>query len=98
VVIIVANGIRNVAGPDVFQLDDLGRVTLAAHHDGRTAVTDDQAGVFAAAASDVLTAGPEVRLAPTHYQDWLQMADDSGGRCLLPGQPRLPTSAVARMP
>jgi len=68
------NGIRNVAGPDVFHLDDLGRITLAAHHDGRTVVTDDQAGVFAAVTGDVLTAGPAARLAPTHYRDWLQMA------------------------
>jgi uncharacterized protein YbjT (DUF2867 family) len=68
------NGIRNVAGPDVFHLDDLGRVTLAAHHDGRTVITDDQAGVFAPVHGAVLTAGPEARLAPTHYQEWLQMA------------------------
>lgn len=68
------NGIRNVAGPDVFHLDDLGRVTLAAHHDSRTVITDDGAGVFAAVIGDVLTAGPEAQLAPTHYQDWLQLA------------------------
>lgn len=68
------NGIRNVAGPDVFHLDDLGRVTLAAHHDGRTVITDDQAGVFAPVHGAVLTAGPEARLAPTHYQDWIQIA------------------------
>lgn len=68
------NGIRNVAGPDVFHLDDLGRVTLAAHHDGRTVITDDQAGVFAGVSGDVLTAGPEAHLAPTHYQEWLEMA------------------------
>jgi uncharacterized protein YbjT (DUF2867 family) len=68
------NGIRNVAGPDVFRLDDLGRVTLTAHHDGRTVITDDQAGLFAAVSGDVLTAGPEAQLAPTHYQEWVQMA------------------------
>jgi len=66
------NGIRNVAGPDVFALDELGRITLAARHDGRTIITDDQAGTFAGVTSDVLTAGPEADLAPTHYQDWLQ--------------------------
>jgi uncharacterized protein YbjT (DUF2867 family) len=65
------NGILNVAGPDVFRLDDLGRVTLAAHHDGRTVITDDQAGVFAGVTDDVLIAGPEAQLAPTHYQEWL---------------------------
>jgi uncharacterized protein YbjT (DUF2867 family) len=72
------NGIFNVAGPDVFHLDELGRITLAAHHDNRTVITDDRASVFAGTPGDVpgdvLTAGPEARLAPTHYQDWLQMA------------------------
>jgi uncharacterized protein YbjT (DUF2867 family) len=65
-------GIRNVAGPDVFPLDDLGRVTLAARHDGRTVITDDQAGMFAAVTGDVLTAGPDAHLAPTHYRNWIQ--------------------------
>jgi uncharacterized protein YbjT (DUF2867 family) len=68
------NGIRNVAGPDVFRLDDLGRITLTVHHDGRTVITDDQAGLFAAVPGDVLTAGPDAQLAPTHYQEWVQMA------------------------
>jgi len=67
-------GIWNVAGPDVFSLDELGRVTLAAHHDKRTVVTDEKAGLFAGVAGDVLTAGPGVHLAPTHYQDWVQTA------------------------
>jgi uncharacterized protein YbjT (DUF2867 family) len=64
-------GIRNVAGPDVFPLDELGKVTLAAQGDSRPVVTDDQAGMFAAASGDVLIAGPDAHLAPTHYQDWL---------------------------
>ena len=67
-------GIRNVAGPDVFPLDELGTVTLAAHHDSRTVITDDQAGLFAGIAGDVLTAGTDAHLAPTHYQDWIQTA------------------------
>jgi uncharacterized protein YbjT (DUF2867 family) len=64
-------GIRNVAGPDVFSLDELGRVTLAARQDHRTVITDHQAGMFAAVTGDVLTAGPDARLAPTRYLDWL---------------------------
>jgi uncharacterized protein YbjT (DUF2867 family) len=68
------NGIRNVAGPDVFALDELGRITLAAHHDGRTVITDDQAGIFGGVSGDVLTAGPQAELAPTHYRDWLETA------------------------
>jgi uncharacterized protein YbjT (DUF2867 family) len=67
-------GIRNVAGPDVFRLDELGKVTLAAQGDGRPVVTDDQAGMFAAVEGDVLIGGPDAHLAPTHYRDWLQQA------------------------
>ena len=51
-------GIRNVAGPDVFPLDELGKVTLAAQHDNRTVITDEKAGTFAGVTGDVLTAGP----------------------------------------
>jgi uncharacterized protein YbjT (DUF2867 family) len=65
-------GIRNIAGPDVFTLDDVGRLTLAAQHDNRTVVTDNEAGLFAAINGDVLIAGPEEHLAPTRYQDWIQ--------------------------
>jgi uncharacterized protein YbjT (DUF2867 family) len=68
------HGIWNVAGPDVFSLDELGRITLTAHHDNRTVITDAQAGMFAAVPGDVLTAGPDAHLAPTHYQDWIQTA------------------------
>ena len=68
------NGIRNVAGPDVFGLDELGRITLTARHDSRTVTTDGKAGMFAPVTGDVLTAGADADLAPTHYQDWLQTA------------------------
>jgi uncharacterized protein YbjT (DUF2867 family) len=67
-------GIRNNAGPDVFRLDELGRITLAAQHDNRTVITDDKAGVFAGVTGDVLIAGPDAHLAPTHYRDWIQTA------------------------
>ena len=65
------NGIWTVAGPDVFRLDELGRIALAAHHDGRSVITDDGAGMFAAVTGNVLTPGPEAHLAPTHYLDWI---------------------------
>ncbi|MGY2020410.1 MULTISPECIES: SDR family oxidoreductase [Nocardia] len=67
-------GIRNVAGPDVFALDELGRITLAERQDSRTVVTDDTAGMFAAVTGDVLIAGPDAHLASTHYRDWLHKA------------------------
>jgi uncharacterized protein YbjT (DUF2867 family) len=67
-------GTWTVAGPDVFSLDELGRVTLAARQDNRTVITDDKAGVFAGVTGDVLIAGPDAHLAPTHYRDWIQTA------------------------
>ena len=30
--------------------------------------------MFAAVTGDVLIAGPDAHLAPTHYQDWIQTA------------------------
>ena len=77
-------GVRNVAGPDVFRLDELGRLTLAARGDRRRVITDDQAGLFAAVTGDEFVAGPDavdvalstlvsgVALQPTRYQDWIQ--------------------------
>ncbi|MFH8756116.1 SDR family oxidoreductase [Streptomyces atroolivaceus] len=64
-------GIHNIAGPEVFPLDELGRITLAARSDSRTVTTDDTAGMFAAVRGDVLTGKDEASLAPTRYADWL---------------------------
>ena len=63
-------GIRNIAGPDIFPLDELGRITLSRKGDNRTVVTDSTAGMFAAVRGDVLTS-KNAHLAPTHYTDWL---------------------------
>ncbi|MFD9076194.1 SDR family oxidoreductase [Streptomyces lasiicapitis] len=68
------NGTLNVAGPDVFSLDELGRRTLAARKDERAVVIDEQAGMFAAVEGDVLVARPGARLASTRYEDWLSAA------------------------
>lgn len=65
------NGVVNIAGPDVYPLDELGRLTLVAKSDGRSVVTDDTAGMFAAVHGDVLTAPEDARIAPTRYTDWL---------------------------
>ncbi|MFB6819720.1 SDR family oxidoreductase [Streptomyces sp. NPDC056347] len=64
------NGIRNIAGPDTFTLDELGRITLAHKGDRRTVVTDPTAGMFAAVRGDVLT-DDGAHLAATRYADWL---------------------------
>ncbi|WP_370268898.1 SDR family oxidoreductase [Streptomyces sp. V4I8] len=64
------NGIRDVAGPEIFALDELGRITLSHKGDNRTVVTDPTAGMFAVVKGDVLT-DKEAHLAPTRYTDWL---------------------------
>ena len=65
-------GIRNIAGPDVFTLDELGRITLEATNDPRHIVTDPTAGLFAVVQGDVLTAPAGAPLSGTHYPDWLR--------------------------
>ena len=64
-------GTRSIAGPEVFALDELGRITLAARGDHRTVVTDDSAGMFAAASGDALIAKEGTVIAATTYREWL---------------------------
>lgn len=63
--------IRDVAGPEVFTLDELGRITLAAQGDPRTVVVDDTAGMFASVPGDALLAGSGAVIATTTYREWL---------------------------
>jgi uncharacterized protein YbjT (DUF2867 family) len=65
-------GTLDVAGPDVYPLDELGRITLTAKGDKRSVTTDDTAGMFAAVRGDVLIAKSGARIAHTHYTDWLK--------------------------
>jgi uncharacterized protein YbjT (DUF2867 family) len=63
-------GTVNVAGPDVFTLDELGRITLEGSD--RKVVTDDTAGLFAVIKGDALIAPAGAHLSATHYRDWLR--------------------------
>ncbi|MFC7331342.1 SDR family oxidoreductase [Marinactinospora rubrisoli] len=65
------NGTLDIAGPDVYPLDELGRLTLAARGDRRSVVTDDTAGMFAAVHGDAIIAPDGARIAPTRYPDRL---------------------------
>jgi len=60
-----------VASPGVFALDELGKITLAARGDHRAVVTDDSAGMFAAAPGDALLAEEGTVIAETGYREWL---------------------------
>ncbi|WP_034263618.1 SDR family oxidoreductase [Actinospica robiniae] len=66
-------GTRNIGGPEVFQLDELGRITLAETGDTkRQVVTDEKAGLFAAVEGDAITTREGAELATTRYRDWLK--------------------------
>lgn len=64
-------GTLNIAGPEVFTLCRLGRITLAAHGDPRPVVIDDAAGLFAAVSGDALIAKHGTFISKTDYRDWL---------------------------
>jgi uncharacterized protein YbjT (DUF2867 family) len=64
-------GTLEIAGPDVFALDELGRITLAARDDHRAVVTDNNAGMFAPASGDALIAKDGTVIAKTSYRGWL---------------------------
>ena len=65
------NAVLNVAGPDVFPLDELGRLTLNARLDGRRVVVDASAGLYAAVSGKAITAPAGARLTRTRYVDWM---------------------------
>lgn len=65
------NGVVEVAGPDVFQLDELLRKGLAAKNDPRTVVTDPHAPYSGAKLKETtLLPGPDAHIAETRFADW----------------------------
>jgi uncharacterized protein YbjT (DUF2867 family) len=67
------NGIRQIAGPEVFGLDEWVRTVLAAKGDARTVVKDPKAPFFGAVpADDALVPGPDAELAHTTLAQWLK--------------------------
>lgn len=68
-----ANGIVDVAGPDVFDLDTLVRRLLAADGDPREVVTDPLARYFGAVLHErTLVPDDGAMLGATHLDDWRQ--------------------------
>ncbi len=66
-----ANDVVEVAGPDQFRLDELGRSTLAARQDSREVVTDPGARYFGAVLEErSLVPANGARIAGTHLKDW----------------------------
>jgi uncharacterized protein YbjT (DUF2867 family) len=66
------NGIVELGGPEQFRLDELARRVLCASHDERLVRTDAHAPYFGAELeAHSLTPGPDARIAPTRFEDWL---------------------------
>jgi uncharacterized protein YbjT (DUF2867 family) len=66
------NGLVEVAGPDVFQLDELIRQVLADKDDTRTVVTDPSAPYSGAELKETtLVPGPDAHIAETRFTEWL---------------------------
>ncbi|WP_329536024.1 SDR family oxidoreductase [Streptomyces sp. NBC_01450] len=67
-----ANGVVEVAGPDVFQLDELLREALASKNDPRTVVTDPKAPYAGAQLQETtLLPGSDAHIAETRFADWV---------------------------
>ena len=67
------NGIVEVAGPEVFQLDELIRERLSAAGDSREVVTDPEASYFGITPSErTLLPEDDAQIAETRLEDWSQ--------------------------
>ena len=66
------NGTVELAGPEALRLDELARRVLIAHDDRRQVIADVHARYFGAELNDQsLTPGPNPRIGPTRFADWL---------------------------
>jgi uncharacterized protein YbjT (DUF2867 family) len=66
------NDTVELAGPEVFRLDELARRVLEANDDPREVMPDAHARYFGAELDDrSLTPGDDARIASTRFEDWL---------------------------
>src|SRR5436309_4175455 len=66
------NGTTELAGPDALPFDEVVRQYLAAHHDPRTVVADEQARYFGTILEKrSLVPGDNALLGSCHFADWL---------------------------
>jgi len=65
-------GITEIGGPEVFPLCDIVQKVLVATKDKRRVMADANAPYFGAILAErSLLPGPDARIAPTHFEDWL---------------------------
>ena len=70
-----ANDVVELAGPDQFRLDELAERVLRARNDPRHVRADMRARYFGAELDHYsLTPENNVRVAPTHFEDWLNQS------------------------
>jgi uncharacterized protein YbjT (DUF2867 family) len=66
------DGVVEVGGPEVFQLDEFLRMALAAHNDPRSVVTDPSTTYWGAELQDsTLLPGPDAHVGKVAFADWL---------------------------
>jgi uncharacterized protein YbjT (DUF2867 family) len=69
------NGTVEVGGPEVFPLDELGRLVLAARKDTHHVVADAHAQYFGTELNDQsLVTGPGARIGTVKFGDWLKQS------------------------
>jgi uncharacterized protein YbjT (DUF2867 family) len=73
-------GIVEVAGPELFRLDDLIRRDLRERHDRRQVIADPEARYFGAILSErTLIPGADAILTETRFEHWLGRQQPGGG-------------------
>ena len=81
------NDTVELAGPDVFRLDELVRHVLKANDDPRQLTTDAHARYLGAELDGhSLLPGDDARIASTHFEDWLGKSTPSSGRHITRGR------------
>jgi uncharacterized protein YbjT (DUF2867 family) len=68
------NGTIEIAGPDAIPFDEVVRQYLAAHHDSRSVVRDEQARYFGTTLEkrSLVPGGENPLLGSAHFADWLR--------------------------
>jgi uncharacterized protein YbjT (DUF2867 family) len=73
------NGMIEIAGPEQIRQDELVRRFLTATGDARTVIADAKARYYGIEVNDQsLVPGPNPRLGPTHFADWLSQSTSRG--------------------
>ena len=88
------NTVIETAGPEQFRLDDLAAEMSTLWEDLRSVVTDHRARYFGVELGErTLLPGPDARIGPTRFDDWLRSTLQPAIAALKPLTVALPTAA-----